>query len=256
VNRKDFDDLFKFETDLWWFAGMRRITESVLNSELNTARRRTILDAGCGTGANLEFLERYSAGGTIVGVDLSRDALEYCRERTTHPTAQASAEHLPFASESFDLVTSFDVIVQIPGEGADVQSLNEIYRVLNPGGAGFIRVAAYEWMRAGHDAAMLTQRRFTLSELRSKLEGCGFEVRRATYANSILFPVAAAKRLVLEPLRLADRGSDVRPFPRGLRWLDPIFRRLMYLEAALLKLRNFRSPAGLSVICLVRKPPS
>ena len=135
---------------------MRRITQSILNDQVDDRRPLSILDAGCGTGANLEFLDRYAAGGTVAGLDISRDALEYARQRTSHATVQASAEYLPFDTDSFELVTSFDVVVQIPGEGADVRSFAEIYRVLKPGGWAFVRVAAYEWMRAGHDAAMHT----------------------------------------------------------------------------------------------------
>jgi len=64
----------------WWFVGRRRIIESFLGpicSNLKTKQPR-ILDIGCGTGANLEMLSQF---GTAEGVDVSVEALAFCRER-------------------------------------------------------------------------------------------------------------------------------------------------------------------------------
>ena len=152
------------------------------------------------------------------------------------------------------MVTSFDVLVQIPGERADKTALKEIYRVLRPGGIAFVRVAAYEWMRAGHDVTMNTQRRYLLRQLREAMTASGFEIVRSTYANSALLPVAIFKRLVLEPAGLADKGSDVRPFPRALGWLDPVFRTALTAEALLLRKIRSGFPFGLSAVCVARKP--
>lgn len=254
MQAKDFSDLFELEENLWWFRGMRSITSAILDGQLVVETPRRILDAGCGTGANLKFLERYSNGGAIVGIDIASDALQFCRRGGAKMLAQASATDLPFPSASFDVVTSFDVLVQIPGEGSDDNALREMFRVLKPGGILFARVAAYEWMRAGHDAAMNTQRRYTIGELQKKMTEAGFEVVRTTYANTGLFPVAILKRLVLEPLKLAKSGTDVRPLPSTISWLDPIFRSVMDGEAALLRRPRVCLPCGLSAICVGRKP--
>ena len=253
---KDFSDLFELEETLWWFRGMRAITSAVLDSELADAAPRNILDAGCGSGGNLKFLERYSNGGSVTGIDVSADALQFCRRSGANRLVEASATDLPFPSSHFDVVTSFDVLVQIPGENSDLQALREMFRVLKPGGTAFIRAAAFEWMRAGHDAAMNTQRRYSLPELRTKITGAGFDILRSTYANTTLFPVAMVKRLFLERLGVAKDGSDVRPLPPALAWLDSIFRRALSTEAALLRRPSFSFPFGLSVICVARKPAS
>jgi SAM-dependent methyltransferase len=125
-----------------------------------------------------------------------------------------------FAGGSFDLVTSFDVLVQIPGEGADEQAMRKMFRALKPGGIAFVRCAAYEWMKSGHDRALGTQRRCNLEELTRKLRRAGFAIPRETYANSLLFPIAAMRRLALKRLGLADSDSDVKPLPPHLDWLN------------------------------------
>ncbi|MFN0084270.1 MAG: class I SAM-dependent methyltransferase [Blastocatellia bacterium] len=253
MKTEDYEYLYQLEERFWWFAGMREIAAALLDPHL-PAGSREILDAGCGTGGNLEWLSRYAGDGAITGVDLIETALQFCRERGARRLAQASATDLPFADESFDLVTSFDVLVQIPGEGADEQAIREMFRALRPGGIAFVRCAAYEWMKSGHDLALGTQRRYRSEELRKKMERAGFEVLRETYANSLLFPIAAIRRLALKRLGLADGGSDVKPLPPHLEWLNRLLRRALLWEGRFLRRAGARLPAGLSVICLARRP--
>ncbi|MDX2034384.1 MAG: class I SAM-dependent methyltransferase [Blastocatellia bacterium] len=253
MNTEDYEYLYQLEERFWWFAGMREISAALLDPVL-PARERAILDAGCGTGGNLEWLARYAGGGRVAGIDLIETALHFCRARGATRLAQASATELPFADESFDLVTSFDVLVQIPGAGADEQALREMFRVLRPGGVAFVRCAAYEWMKSGHDRALGTQRRYHLNELEEKMRRAGFDMLRGTYANSLLLPVAAVRRLALKRLGLADGGSDVKPLPPHLDWLNRLLQRALLVEARVLRRADARLPAGLSVICIARRP--
>ncbi|HJQ30556.1 MAG TPA: class I SAM-dependent methyltransferase [Pyrinomonadaceae bacterium] len=254
MQAQDFADLYALEESYWWFVGMERVTAALLDPVCTAARARDVLDAGCGTGAMLNWLERYARGGRVFGIDVSPDALDFCRARGLRNLAQASATALPFADESFDLVTSFDVLVQIPGEGSDELAMREMFRVLRPGGVAFVRAAAYEWMRSGHDEALHTQRRYSLEQLTARMERAGFSVRRATYANTLLFPVAAFRRLVLKRVGLADSGSDVKPLPPALAWLNRALTHALYAEARLLKSPGAKLPAGLSTVCVAEKP--
>lgn len=252
MRTEDYQDLFELEEEFWWFVGMRQITAAVLDPLLPENVSRKVLDAGCGTGGNVAWLRRYAGASEVVGMDLASDALKLARQRIQQLPVQASVTELPFPDSTFDLVTSFDVIVQLPEEGADERAVREMYRVLTPGGIAFVRAAAYQWMRSEHDVALNTQRRYSLNELRALLDGTGFRVIRATYANGLLLPIAALHRLVLKPIGLAPSGSDVSPLPSGLRWINPILQALLRCEA--LWLRLFPLPAGLSVICVVQKP--
>lgn len=253
MQTEDFQYLYELEEQFWWFAGMREITASLLDPLL-PPQDRAILDAGCGTGGNLEWLARYAGRGCVVGIDVVPTALDFCRQRGHLRLALASVTDLPFTDESFDLVTSFDVLVQIPGLGVDKQAMIEMRRVLKAGGIAFVRCAAFEWMRSGHDRALGTQRRYHLGELRMKLQDVGFEVLRETYANSLLFPIAAVRRLLLKRLGLADSGSDVKPLPEHLQWLNRMLTRTLLWEANYLRNPNAKLPAGLSAICIARKP--
>jgi SAM-dependent methyltransferase len=202
----------------------------------------------------LSWLEPYASGGRVAGIDLSPDALAFCRGRGLRDVAQASVTALPFADSSFDLVTSFDVLVQLPGEGSDEKAMREMFRVLRPGGVAFARVAAYEWMRSGHDEALGTERRYNLCQIVERMARAGFHVRRATYANALLLPAAALRRLVLKRLGLAGRGSDVKPLPPGFGWLNRALAAALAREAQLLKRPGLKLPAGLSAVCVAVRP--
>jgi SAM-dependent methyltransferase len=244
---EDFELLYRLEEKYWWFAGMREITDSVVGPEL-AKRNLRILDAGCGTGFNLGHYSAL-AGADVFGFDLADDAIQWVRRRGFRNLAQGSITEIPFQRHSFDLVFSFDVLQQLPVELSDT-ALRELHRVLKPGGALFIRVAAFEWLRSSHDEVVQTRHRYTRQELVEKLTRAGFQVDWSSYANGFLFPIVVATRF-LKRLGIGA-GSDVKPLPRGLAWLDGIFYRVLRAEAKWFKAGK-RLPFGLSIICCARR---
>src|SRR5262245_2870942 len=133
--------MFLEEEAHWWYAGMRRIVAALLSHGLLPKNPR-VLDAGCGTGYNLRWL-RENYASSVVGLDCSPLALEFCRSRGERELVRASIADLPLASGSFDLVISFEVVTQLR-EGTDRErSLGELRRVLRPGGILLVRVAAF-----------------------------------------------------------------------------------------------------------------
>jgi SAM-dependent methyltransferase len=251
--KQDFEHLFKLEENFWWFVGMREITSALLDPVCPPGGTRRILDAGCGTGGNLKWLQRYAGNGRVFGIDLSPDALEFSLSKAEGVAAGGSVTAIPFADRQFDLVTSFDVLGQLPYPGGDELALREMNRVLRPNGTLFLRVAANEWLRSGHDAALQTTHRYALNELRSLVEGSGFCILRTTYANTLLLPVAAFRRVVLKRIGLADSGSDVQPLPAGYEWLNRLLKRVLFSEAWYLSRDRSSLPAGLSLICIAQK---
>jgi ubiquinone/menaquinone biosynthesis C-methylase UbiE len=251
MQKQDFADLFELEEKLWWFLGMKKITRTFLDSECLENRLNKALDVGCGTGGMLTFLSEYLSADKIFGLDFSPDALGFCVENGHKNLTQATATNIPFADNSFDLVTSFDVLVQIPGEKSDETAIAEMFRVLRPNGTVFIRLAAYNWMKSGHDIAVNSQRRYTLSEVNRKMQAAGFEVLRISYANSFLLPIAVLHRLILKKIGLTDKGSDVKPLQSEP--LNRLFTGILSLEANILKNKKLKFPFGLSVICLAKK---
>jgi len=133
MHTEDYVYLHELEERFWWFVGMRAITSALLDPFCLPASDRMILDVGCGTGGNLIWLARYAGTGRVLGIDREETPLHLCRSNDIQLLAQASATALPYAEESFDLVTSFDVLCQIPGAGEDDRAIDEMYRVLATG---------------------------------------------------------------------------------------------------------------------------
>lgn len=88
-----------------------------------------VLDLGCGHGANTSKLFGDRPDLDVVGLDISPKAIAaYSKVR---PGLLADAEHLPFATDSFDLVVSDDVVEHLVDTDGYAK---EIHRVLRPGG--------------------------------------------------------------------------------------------------------------------------
>src|SRR5260221_3040921 len=167
---------------------MRGITAALLDQACPPNRDRLSLERGCGTGGMLSWLTRYAGNGRIAGIDLVDTALTFCRRRNHDMLARAAVQSLPFAESTFDLLTSFDVLVQLQDKDSDKSAIREMYRVLKPGGLAFVRVAEHEWMKSGHDDSLGTTHRYSLKELVTKMKQAGFEIRRGNKANSLPLP--------------------------------------------------------------------
>lgn len=236
--------MFEAEESQWWYAGQRAVAHALLEPALAGRGEKAlrILDAGCGTGGNLVHLARI---GRAVGVDLAPEALAFCRRRGV-PAVRAPLAALPFAPDSFDVVTSFDVLYHEWVED-DRAAVVEMTRVLRPGGLLLVRVPALRALWGAHDEAVQSRHRYTRPELRALLGAGGLEVVTLTYANSVLFPLLLARRTLDRALH--REGSDVSFLPAPLEWS---FRQALLAEAGLVR-RGVRLPIGASVVGLARK---
>jgi SAM-dependent methyltransferase len=235
------------EDSHWWFDGMEAITARLLDKAgIKPDARLEILDAGCGTGRNLAFLARY---GRVTGVDYSMIALECCRERGLTRLVRGSVNAFPLADDSFDLVTSFDVLTARAVD--DRAALAEAARVLRPGGWLLLRVAAYDWLRGRHDDEWAIGHRYRRGPLRAKLADAGLTVERVSYANSALLPAVMLKRLAEGLFGPGADGSDLEIGANRSLVARGLYA-LLAKEATLVA--GVGLPFGLSLFALARKP--
>jgi hypothetical protein len=162
MNPEEYRVMAELEGVQWWYAGMRRIARALLEPLLPEAgsRSRRILDAGCGTGWNLQAL---SVFGETHGVDLSPLAASATRRRGGR-VSLGNLLSLPYGSASFDVVTSFDVIYHA-WVVDDVQAVRELARVLKPGGVLLLKAPALKILWGAHDEAVLSRHRYTRPEM-------------------------------------------------------------------------------------------
>ena len=203
-----------------------------------------ILDAGCGTGALLQELQQY---GECYGIDSAQQAVDFCRERSVAHVRLGDVSNIPFADNSFDVVLALDVLEHLEN---DVRAIQETKRVLKPGGIAIFFVPALMFLWGMVDEESNHYRRYTRRELNEKIREGGLEIKRSSYFNTFLFPLAATFRFVsrfLPPRKRMD-NDYVGPF------FNKIFYLVFYLESLFLQRMDF--PFGVSVLSVCKKQES
>ena len=230
----------------WWFRGRARVIGRELDRLPIPADAR-ILDAGCGSGQTLEQLVHY---GQVQGVEVNPEAASFARARGCGEVRVGRLERLDWEPDLFDLITCLDVIEHTPD---DVATLRELWRVAKPGAWLLVTVPAYPALWSRHDEINHHYRRYTRKLLRAASETSGWKVERMTSFNSILLPAAAAVRLAARRQKVdRDQRLDLE---RGPRFLQRALEWPFELEARWLA-RGHMLPAGLSLLAVLRKPPS
>lgn len=238
-----YQKLFELEDSYWWFVGRRKLVTELIKTWMPHGTDGPILDVGCGTGGNLRFLENWGCG---TGMDLSPVALDYARRRKLSRLIQASGQALPFASDTFGLVTAFDVLYH-RWVTNDKSVVRECFRILRPGGWLLVMDSALPGLWSHHDEVFHARQRYTLNEIRGIVAGAGFRLHKLTYANSFLFPVALAFRWLGRWFPSCG-DMEMQPLPG---WLNLALTGVLSLEATWLRWGNF--PIGSSGVCLARK---
>lgn len=234
--------MFELEDQYWWYRGVRALLQTWL--ERYTPRTARLLDGGCGTGANLQLLQRY---GRALGVDIAESAIDFCRARGIAPEhlALASLTELPFPDHFFDVVISFEVVCNITD---DQQAFDEIARVLKSDGWAIIKVPAYPWLWSRHDIAVGHKRRYTARDLRAKLVRAGMRIERLTHTNVVMLVPIILKRLFSRLEYSHKVNSDLAPLPHGLNaLLSALYVAEMHFVA------RVDVPCGVSLVALARK---
>jgi SAM-dependent methyltransferase len=234
--------MFRVEQSHWWYAGRRKILASFLEDICRrvTDRRPRILDVGCGTGANLLMLSQY---GDAEGVDVSEDALAFCRERGLEKVKLGAAEKLPYDDGTFDLVTALDVVEHLDN---DLAGLREMRRVLRPGGRVLLFVPTFMFLWGLQDDVSNHRRRYRLPELRRVLEQAGFEIERTTYANITFFlPILLARKLMRVTGIKAESENNI-----NVSAFNGLLGGMLGAESVVLKYMNI--PFGVSGLCVAR----
>src|SRR5437667_6823568 len=243
MQQHTYSIMYEVEGKHWWFFGRRKIIEGFVEKICRDIGKRKprILDVGCGTGANLQMLSEF---GDAEGVDVSSEALDFCRARGLAKVRQGAAESLPFEDATFDLVTGLDVVEHLDD---DIAGLSEMRRVLRPDGRAVLFVPAFMFLWGVQDDISNHRRRYTLPELKQKLRDAGLAVERASYANITFFVPILVGRMLM-------RLTGVRPASENnitIGALNGLLGRILGAESWWLRRMNF--PFAVSIICVARR---
>lgn len=246
LSREEFERDLKLRDTNWFYTGTTRIWGSFLRSIITDINSLRAIDLGCGTGGKAIYLKKFSR--KVYGLDLSMDALEFCKGEAEIPLTQASIERIPFKNTSFSIVNAFDVLEHVED---DISVLKEIRRIMTDKGSLVITVPAFMSLWSQHDVANFHKRRYSAEELTQKLEKAGFKVKRISYINCFLFPFVLAVRIVQRYFARSsseNKRTRVEDIPG---FLNNILSGILYFEANLIRKVNF--PFGVAIVCVAQK---
>jgi SAM-dependent methyltransferase len=226
----------------WWYRARSELLRTVLEPYAGTPER--LLDVGSADGPSVGWL----SAAEKVSLDLD--------PRGLRPPSGicGSMLALPFADGAFDVVSAFDVLEHCDPESV---ALAELHRVLRPGGRLLLSVPAYQWAWTDHDVANGHHRRYTRGRAVRAVRSAGFDVLRATYGFTAVFPAFAAER-VLRKVRHglvasgAQGPADVVDVPPVSPFVERMLLRLCHLDERVLVRRDL--PFGSSVFLAATRP--
>lgn len=225
----------------WWFQARRDILHSLVSRLMPPGTPR-IYDLGCGTGHNLKMLQEL---GDATGVDMSPEALAFCRAQGCRSVVEGDLTALPLADDCADVVVASDILEHLDDDAAGAR---ELARVLKRGsGVAIVTVPAFAWLWGLQDEVSHHKRRYTKRELERLLTGAGLRLEKLTYFNFFLFPPTFLGRLLIRLFKPQIESENTLTGPG----LNGVLRRIFASEAHWLRVGGF--PIGVSVLAIARK---
>ncbi len=248
----EYQVMSEVEDTHWWYVGLRDLLSRILNRLDWPSSDLAMLDAGCGTGANLRLLQQQLNPSYLSGFDFSPLAVERAQQKA--PDAELYESDLcqpEFPRVDFDLILSCEVL-NATGIDAARAGMRRVADALRPGGWLVMNLAAYDWLRSEHDVAVHNVQRFTRRQIRDFVESLGLDCRLISYRLSPLLPAIVMARLpsMLRRPAVQIARSDLR-VPAAP--INNVLKQVVFAENAMIE-RGFRMPCGSSIICAAQRP--
>ena len=239
MEREVFDRMAEQDQVHWWYVARRKILAALIAREADLPEDARILEIGCGTGHNFEMLKGF---GRLDALEVDEEARALASRRLGHAVGDAPLPGLPgIPDRAYDLVALLDVLEHVDDRS---ESLRSIAAKLKPDGKILVTVPAYQWMWSAHDRAHHHKLRYSKKGLRRDAEAAGLRVRKLGFFNSLLFPVAAAVRLLGKLAGKSSSDDKVPPRPLNL-----MFEKIFGLERYVIG--RIPLPAGVSLFALL-----
>jgi SAM-dependent methyltransferase len=243
----------QIEQDHWWFVARRQILGRIVREVLPPDGTATVVDVGCGTGANIGALAGEYRG---VGIDTSAEAVELARRRFPQVrflVGRAPDDLGPLAAEA-RLFLLTDVLEHVRD---DFAMLSELLTAASPGAFFLITVPADPALWSPHDVSFGHYRRYTRPRLARLWDGLPVRTRLLSYCNARLYPLVRWVRAMNRRRGQTSgaAGTDFARPPGPLNWL---LRRIFAGEQRRLlrQLQDRTAPGyarGVSLIALVER---
>jgi ubiquinone/menaquinone biosynthesis C-methylase UbiE len=239
---EEYEIMFEAEKSHWWYNALHRIIDDGLLS-CRLKGNLSILDVGCGTGG---FISKYRGPHSIVGLDCSPIALNFCKARGLKDLTLGHVQSLPFKNESFDVVICSSVLYHQWVDDVK-KALSECYRVLKKKGILLLNLPSRSCPSSEHDKRVCTSRRFSKNELTTLLINTRFSINHLTSWTTLLFPIV----WLIRRFNILKSGRDFGFDQMPTNWINTILTIIMTAEIMIQKC--FPLPFGVSIFCIAEK---
>ncbi len=210
-----------------------------------------ILDIGCSSGYTLRLLRRRMPRATLLGADYVRRPLEKLAVTIPDlPLLQFNVSHCPLEPDSVDAVVLLNILEHIEDDG---QAVQQIYRILRPGGVAAIEVPAGPHLYDIYDQRLMHFRRYRLGDLTGLMRRAGFEVVKASHLAFVLYPAFWVAKRRNRRLNRATAETQQAVIDGSMRLLghSQALHSLLAMERALGRFVSY--PFGVRCIVICRK---
>jgi SAM-dependent methyltransferase len=251
--RSEYARMFDAERQMWWYKFLHNQTLTAIQNQFGNDTSVSILDAGCGTGGMLDFLQE-KGYKNIVGFDLSEDGIDFAQSRGLDVSIgdlQKIASYYP--NRTFDVVICNDVVAFF----SDTEIINifrDIHQKLNSKGLFISNNAALHALRGTHDLVLRVPRRFRKSEFVMYAQHSRF-VPTLNYWSALLTPLIWVVR-VFQRATIALRVVKIENLTSDVGVPSPLVNTLLYKIVNLeRKILGLSAPFGSSVFGIFRVLP-
>ena len=238
----------------WWFVARRRILRSLVEQLLPPSPDATVIDVGCGTGANLASLAN---DYHCVGIDTSPAAIRLARQR--FPGVEFIQGFAPAdlggLIDAARMVLMMDVLEHVPD---DFRLFSLISAAMQPGAYLLVTVPADQQLWNRHDESFGHYRRYDRRRLTELWEGLPLKPLLVSHFNSRLYPLIKTVRAINRRRGSVAgvAGTDFK-IPRGPlnRILESIFAGERRTLGKSLSRGQGGYGRGVSLVALLQREP-
>ncbi len=241
MNPEEYDKLLRIEQEHWFYAGKRSLARWAIEKFGRKQGEATdLLDCGAGTGC---FADEIRNDHRVKVLDDHEESLNLLRRRfPAEDIVAGSATAIPLPESSQDVATLMDVLEHVED---DVKALEEIHRVLRPGGMLVLTVPALPRLWSKWDESLHHFRRYRREDLIKLLDDSQWEICHLKYVNVFVYPLVWWVRKSPLSNHSGDRENYVPP-----RWLNRI---LLWVFVRSAKSRWMPAPIGVGLLLVARR---
>lgn len=247
---EEYIKMSKVEEQHWWYISLHSQVLAYIKAYFTDSQIK-ILDAGCGTGGLIRYLQAHGYHH-FSGFDISPTGIEFAKKKCQLPALQVGdlrSMDKYYAPNTFDVIVSNDVLYFLNPE-EQRKFLQHSYELLNSSGILILNLPCFEAFRGIHDISVGIQQRFHPSIVKKIVNGSGFQIQKRVFWPFLLSPLILLARW-LQRLKLRfypdlQVKSDI-DLPGD--FANTALKKLFRLENTLLP----AAPFGSSMLLVLKK---